>query len=150
MVFQPELFDPDRGQYVCGCGYRSGRVFEEKRPAGVGTRQAANQQTNVSITHKKTEPETSKVQLEIKEVEEEEKEPEEIQLALPNPERDFHLEQITDHLFWVFLFDQKIGHVMDTEKPGEVRYVGVTTSKHIFHGKTLEQVARRLLKVVGK
>lgn len=26
VVFQPELFD-DRGHYVCGCGYRSGRIF---------------------------------------------------------------------------------------------------------------------------
>lgn len=31
MVFQPELFDPDRGHYVCGCGHRSGRVFEENQ-----------------------------------------------------------------------------------------------------------------------
>ena len=47
MVFQPELFDPDRGQYVCGCGHRSGRVFvSEKQPAGVAAQQTAEKASN--------------------------------------------------------------------------------------------------------
>lgn len=63
MVFQPELFDPGRGEYVCGCGYRSGRVYEEKRPVGSLPRQVAvkEKQHDVSIQQKK-KPEKSKVQ----------------------------------------------------------------------------------------
>ncbi|MFD1394219.1 hypothetical protein ACFQ40_00145 [Kroppenstedtia eburnea] len=57
MVFQPELFDPDRGQYVCGCGHRSGRVFEEKQPAGVAAQQTAEEASNDDSI---TQPESGK------------------------------------------------------------------------------------------
>lgn len=59
MVFQPELFDPDRGQYVCGCGHRSGRVFvNEKQPVGVAAQQTAEKkQTSDGDSISQTESE---------------------------------------------------------------------------------------------
>lgn len=32
--FQGELFEVDRGRYICTCGYRSGSVYKERRLAG--------------------------------------------------------------------------------------------------------------------
>lgn len=59
MVFQPELFDPDRGHYVCSRGHRSGRVFvNEKQPAGVAVQQTAEKkQTSDGDSISQTESE---------------------------------------------------------------------------------------------
>lgn len=55
------------------------------------------------------------------------------------------LERITDHLFLIKQEGEKIGQVMDTKKTGDARYIAVSITRRIAHGKTIDQATGNLL-----